>query len=41
MAGSLGCANVSMGSTQLPGIPYLVQMQKAELWLLQQCPPSN
>lgn len=41
MAGSLGCANVSVGSTQLPGIPYLVQMQKAELWLLQQCPPSN
>lgn len=30
-----------MDSTWLPGLPYLVQIQKAELWLLQQPPPSN
>lgn len=41
MAGSIGCDNGSMDSTWLPGVPYLVQIQKAELWLLQQPPPSN
>lgn len=35
------CDNGSMDSTWLPGVPYLVQIQKGELWLLQQPPLSN
>lgn len=41
MAGSIRCDNGSMDSTWLPGVLYLVQIQEAELWLLQQPPPSN
>lgn len=37
----MGCDNGSMDSTWLPGVAYLVQIQKAELWLLQQPPPSS
>lgn len=39
MAGSIGCDHGGLDTTWLPGVPYLVQIPKAELRLLQQPPP--
>lgn len=41
MASSIGCDNGSTDTSWLPGAPYLVQIQKAESWLLQPPPRSH
>lgn len=41
MAEPVKCDNGSRDTTWLPGAPYLVQIQRVELWLLQQRRSSN